>query len=62
MKRVTVTQFGGTIAEKIVVEDRGDILLLTTEDEWEASKAENRPPISVGFRREYIVDKSPPNP
>ena len=40
-----------------MVEDRGDVLLVTTEEEWLASKAENRAPVSVGFRREYIVNE-----
>jgi hypothetical protein len=56
MKRVTVIQFGGMIAEKILVEERGDVLIVTTEEEWAASVAENRPPVSVGFRREYLVE------
>jgi hypothetical protein len=55
--RVTVIQYGGTIAEKILVEDRGDVLLVTTEEEWNASQSENRAPISVGFKAEYIVKR-----
>ena len=54
--RVTVIQYGGVFAEKILVEDRGEVLIVTTEEEWEASKREGRPPISVGFRREYLVE------
>ena len=56
MKRVTVIQFGGTIVEKILVEDKGDVLVVTTEEEWKAAAAENRPPVSVGFKREYLVE------
>lgn len=55
MKKVTVVQYGGSIAEKIVVEERVDLLIVTTEDEWKASQQENRPPVAVGFRREYVV-------
>ena len=55
MKRVTVYIYGGTIAEKILVEDRGDVLLLTTEAEWSAAEKESRQPIVVGFRREYLA-------
>jgi len=58
MKRVTVTQFGGTIAQKIVVEDQGSVLILTTEEEWAKAERENRPPVVVGFRREYVVEES----
>lgn len=61
MKRVTVVEFGGAITEKILVKDCGEVLLVTTEEEWMASKAENRPPISVGFRREYMVEEIPQN-
>ena len=58
MKRVTVTQFGGTISRKILVEDKGDVLILTSEQEWERAQSENRPPVVVGFRREYVVEES----
>jgi hypothetical protein len=56
MNRVTVIQYGGTIAEKILVEDRGDVLIVTTEAEWRAAEVENRPPVTVGFRREYLIE------
>ncbi len=55
MKTVTVVVYGGTIEEKILVEDRGDVLVLTTKDEWRAAETENRPPVGVGFKREYLV-------
>ena len=55
MKRVTVVEFGGTISTKILVENRGDVLVVTREEEWEASQKESRPPIVVGFRREYLT-------
>ena len=56
MKRVTVVEYGGTISEKILVEERGDVLLVTTEEEWMSAEAENRVPITVGFKRDYLVD------
>jgi hypothetical protein len=55
MKRVTVVQFGGTISTKILIEDRGSVLILTSEQEWEASQKEGRVPVVVGFRREYVT-------
>jgi hypothetical protein len=54
MKTVTVYVFGGSIATKIVVEDLGDVLLVTTQEEWDASKKENRSPTAGGFKREYV--------
>ncbi len=56
MKRVTVIEFGGTISTKILVEDRGDVLILTSEKEWEASQRESRAPVVVGFRREFLTE------
>jgi len=57
MKRVTVRQFDGSVAEKIVVEEHDDLLVVTTEEEWKAALREHRSPVSVGFRREYVVNK-----
>jgi hypothetical protein len=54
--RVTVRQYGGKIVEKVLVEDRGDVLLVTTPQEWAESQREDRDPIVVGFRREYLVE------
>jgi len=55
MKTVTVIVYGGAIEEKILVEDRGDVLIVTTAEEWRAAETENRAPIVVGFKREYLV-------
>jgi hypothetical protein len=55
MKRVTVIQFGGTISTKILIEDKGDVLVVTSQEEWEASQRESRAPVVVGFRREYVT-------
>jgi hypothetical protein len=57
IERVTVIEFGGTITEKILVEDRGHVLMVTTEEEWEASQRESRPPVTVGFKKEYMYHK-----
>lgn len=54
-KKVKVIEWGGAISEKVLVEDSGSILILTTEEEWEASFRERRPPCTVGFKREYLV-------
>jgi hypothetical protein len=57
MKYVTVIQFGGAIVEKVLVKDLGDVVLVTTEDEWVASQNEARAPISIGFKREYVTSE-----
>jgi hypothetical protein len=54
-ERVTVRQYGGKIVEKVLVEDRGDVLIVTTPEEWESAQREEREPVVVGFKREYLV-------
>lgn len=56
MQRVTVIVFGGRPVEKVLVEDLGAILLVTTPEEWNEAKLQKRQPVTVGFKREYIVD------
>ena len=55
MNTVTVVEYGGKHVEKVLVEDKGDVLLVTTPQEWNDSQRESREPIVVGFRREYLV-------
>jgi len=56
IKYVTVRQYGGRVVEKVLVKDQGDVLLVTTPEEWEISQREEREPVTVGFKREYVVD------
>jgi|HubBroStandDraft_2_1064218.scaffolds.fasta_scaffold4098232_1 hypothetical protein len=58
-QNVTVREFGGRVVEKVLVEDLGDVILVTTPEEWKSSQIEQRKPVTVGFKREYIV-KIPP--
>ena len=57
MKRVMVTVFGGAIEEKVLVKDWGEVLIVTTVEEYEAAILENREPVTVGFRKEYLVQE-----
>lgn len=58
LQLVTVRQYGGKIVEKVLVRDLGDTLLVTTPEEYKTSKLQKREPITVGFRREYLVEQS----
>jgi hypothetical protein len=58
MTTVTVIVFGGKPVEKILVEDLGEVLLVTTPEEWAESNRLKRKPVTVGFKREYIVNDS----
>ena len=57
MQRVTVRVFGGATEEKILVNEEENVLIVTTEEEFKASERENRPPVAVGFRLEYLVKR-----
>ena len=47
--------FGGKLIKRVLVEDTGAVLLVCKESEFESAVAENRDPICVGFKREYLV-------
>jgi hypothetical protein len=52
---VTVVVYGGETASKVLVHDLGEVLLVTTRSEWEAAQSERREPVTVGFKREYLI-------
>ena len=54
-KGVTVSCFGGVTAEMIVVNDLGDVLVLSSPDEIMAAKQEEREPVTVGFPRSSVI-------
>jgi len=53
---VTVECFGGQTAQMIVVEDLGDILVVCTEQEFDAASAAGREPSTIGFRRSSVLN------
>jgi hypothetical protein len=55
---VRVNAFGGKRPTVIVVEDRGNVVLVCKPEEYERALNEQRDPISVGFHREDILEKA----
>jgi hypothetical protein len=55
-QRIRVNAYGGKKPYVIVVEDRGDVVLICKPSEFECAKAENRDPMSIGFHREDIIE------
>ena len=55
-QQVTVNAAGGKRPSVIVVEDRGDVVMICKPNEFERAKAERRSPIAVGFHREDVVE------
>lgn len=54
-QRVTVNAFGGKQPSVIVVEDRGDVVLICKPEEFERAKAENRMPTTIGLPRADVI-------
>jgi hypothetical protein len=54
-QRVTVNAYGGNKISRIVVQDLRDVVMICKQEEFERANTENRPPVSVGFHREDII-------
>jgi hypothetical protein len=60
-QQVTVNAFGGKLLSRVVVEDRGDVVLICKPEEFELAHTESRSPIAVGFRRRDVVEPGDAN-
>jgi hypothetical protein len=54
-QQVRVNAYGGKQPNVIVVEDRGDVVLICKPQEFESARIENREPMAVGFRKEDVI-------
>jgi hypothetical protein len=54
-QQVTVSAFGGKRPSVIVVEDRGNVVMICKPAEFERAQAEKRAPLAVGFHREDVI-------
>jgi hypothetical protein len=54
-QQVTVNAFGGKRPSVIVVEDRGEVVLVCKPEEFERAKVENRAPMAIGLPRTDVV-------
>ncbi len=57
-QQVTVNAFGGKRPSVIVVEDRGDVVLVCNPEEFELARAEKRLPATIGMHREDVLGVS----
>jgi hypothetical protein len=51
---VNVRVAGGQTVTRIVVEDQGSVVLISTDEEVAIAEQEGRPPLVVGFRRRDV--------
>lgn len=54
-KIVTLVAFGGKLIQRRVVEDRGSVILICRDEEYQSASVEKRPPITVGFPRTSVI-------
>ena len=54
-KKVSVIADGDVVIERIVVSVENDVYFVCKREEFEQAKLEDRDPICIGFRREYVV-------
>jgi len=55
-RTVRVTEFGGRQSIRRVVADRGRLVLVCNDSEWEEAIREQRGPQGIGFPRENVVE------
>jgi hypothetical protein len=55
-QQVIVNAYGGKRTSVIVIEDRGDVVLVCGMREFELSKAQNRDPVTIGLHREDVSE------
>ncbi len=53
---VTALLYGGGRCQRRVVCDKGDVIVICSEDEYQRAQTEGREPSGVGFPRADIID------
>lgn len=61
-EEVTVLLFGGETGVRRVVADKGKVIVICTEEEFQRAKDEKREPEGFGFPRESVVPRSEQSP
>ena len=52
---VTVCLYGGETAPRRVLADRGDVIVICSEEEFQAAQREEREPSGLGFPRQDVI-------
>lgn len=55
-QQVVVSAYGGKRRSVVVVEDRGDVVLICGIDEFLLAKAENREAMTIGLHRGDVIE------
>jgi hypothetical protein len=55
---VTALLYGGSEALRRVVADKGDVVVICSDEEYNQAEREGREPSGVGFPREDVMEKA----
>lgn len=58
-ERVQVTEYGGNQLVRRVISDRGRVVEVCNESEWEAAQRDRRRPEGIGFPKESVQRCAP---
>jgi hypothetical protein len=53
---VTVRLYGGDTAQRRVISDKGEVVVICAEEEYANAKREGREPMGLGFPREDVFE------
>jgi hypothetical protein len=53
---VTVRLYGGETAQRRVIEDKGEVVVICAEEEYVNARREGRQPLGLGFPREDVFE------
>jgi hypothetical protein len=56
---VNVRLYGGAVAPRRVIADRGDVVVICSEEEYRTAEKEDREPIGLGFPRKDVIAEEP---
>ena len=54
-KEVSLVQFDGSVVERVLVAVENGYLFVCRREEWDMARNEQREPMCIGFRAEYLV-------
>jgi len=55
-KEITILADRDEVITRTVVSVENDMYFVCKKEEFEAARRENREPVCIGFRREYVLD------
>jgi hypothetical protein len=54
-KEVSLISCGDKVISRVIVSVEGDVYFVCKKEEFETARRENREPVCIGFRKEYVL-------